>query len=47
MVTQKLINDLSYKIVGCAIEVHKELGPGLLESVYEKCMIEELIFKRT
>lgn len=42
MVTQKSINDLSYKIVGCAIEVHKNLGPGLLESVYELCLIEEL-----
>ncbi len=38
MTTQKEINDLSYQIIGCAIEVHKELGPGLLESVYEKCM---------
>jgi GxxExxY protein len=42
MVTQKFINDISYKIVGCAIEVHKQLGPGLLESVYQTCMIEEL-----
>lgn len=41
-VTQKYINELSYKIIGCAIEVHKKLGPGLLESVYEECMIEEL-----
>jgi GxxExxY protein len=40
--TQKYINDLTYKIVGCAIEVHKHLGPGLLESVYEKCLIQEL-----
>lgn len=29
-------------IIGCAIEVHKNLGPGLLESVYEYCLIEEL-----
>ncbi len=42
MITQKYINDLAYKIVGCAIEVHKNLGPGLLESVYEQCLIEEL-----
>ncbi|HUM53574.1 MAG TPA: GxxExxY protein [Chitinophagales bacterium] len=42
MTTQKSINDLAYKIIGCAIEVHKELGPGLLESVYQKCMEEEL-----
>ncbi len=40
--TQKLINDLAYKVVGCAIEVHKIMGPGLLESVYQKCMIKEL-----
>ena len=42
MITQKEINDLSYKIIGCAIEVHKHLGPGLLESVYEACFIEEM-----
>ncbi len=36
--TQKEIDHLSYEIIGCAIEVHKELGPGLLESVYEKCL---------
>ncbi len=40
--TQKIINDLAYKIVGCAIEVHKQIGPGLLESVYKECFIEEL-----
>jgi GxxExxY protein len=40
--TQKYINDIAYKIVGCAIEVHKQLGPGLLESVYEECLIEEM-----
>lgn len=42
IITQKYINDLAYKIVGCAIEVHKHLGPGLLESVYEKCLLQEL-----
>lgn len=42
VLTQKYINDVSYKIVGCAIEVHKNLGPGLLESVYETCLKEEL-----
>jgi GxxExxY protein len=45
MFTQKFINDLAYNIVGCAIEVHKMLGPGLLESIYEKCLREELEFK--
>lgn len=42
MITQRYINDISYKIIGCAIEVHKHLGPGLLESVYEACLIEEM-----
>ena len=42
MTTQKSINDLSYKTIGCAIEVHKVLGPGLLETVYETCLIDEL-----
>ena len=37
------MNDpLSYKIIGCALEVFKTLGPGLLESIYEKALIEEL-----
>jgi GxxExxY protein len=36
------INNLSYQIIGCAIEVHKILGPGLLESAYQKCLIFEL-----
>ncbi len=40
--TKKEVTNLSYQIVGCAIEVHKELGPGLLESVYEKCLKREL-----
>ncbi len=36
--TQKYLNELTYTIIGVAIKVHQELGPGLLESVYEKCM---------
>lgn len=42
-ITKQYVNSLSYKVVGCAIEVHKQLGPGLLESVYETCFVEELI----
>lgn len=40
--TQQYLNDLTYALIGCAIEVHKELGPGLLESVYHKCYLAEL-----
>ena len=36
---------LTYEIIGCAMEVYKTLGPGLLESVYEKAMIHELLLK--
>ena len=43
--TKKEITQLSYEIVGCAITVHKFLGSGLLESVYEKCLKEELEFQ--
>ena len=38
-ITQKYVDKLVHDIIGCAIEIHKELGPGLLESAYEKCMI--------
>ena len=34
--------NLSYKVIGCIIEVYKTLGPGLLEMVYEKALIHEL-----
>jgi len=36
------INKLTTKIIGAAIEVHKSLGPGLLESAYEECLSHEL-----
>ena len=35
-------DDLSRRVIGCAIEVHRELGPGLLESTYEQCLAHEL-----
>lgn len=44
--TKKYLNDLTYKIVGAAIEVHKALGPGLLESVYHKCIKQELTIRK-
>ncbi|MFA5619618.1 MAG: GxxExxY protein [Weeksellaceae bacterium] len=40
--TKKEVTQLSYDITGCAIKVHKTMGPGLLESVYEKCLKYEL-----
>jgi GxxExxY protein len=41
----KKLNDISYKIIGCAYTVHSELGPGLLESTYETCLEYELLDK--
>ena len=35
-------DDLSNRVIGCAIEVHRHLGPGLLESTYEQCLAHEL-----
>ena len=35
-------DELSGRVIGCAIEVHRELGPGLLESTYEQCLVHEL-----
>lgn len=39
---EKTENELSNIIIGCAIEVHKHLGPGLLESAYQECLYQEL-----
>ena len=36
-------DELSRKVIGCALEVHKQLGPGLLESSYERCLSYELL----
>ena len=44
--TKKGIDDLSFQIIGAAIEVHKNLGAGLLESVYHECMKEELRLRK-
>lgn len=40
--TKSFLTELTYKITGAAIEVHKRLGPGLLESVYHKCLKKEM-----
>ena len=36
-------NEISYQIIGCAIKVHRRLGPGLLGSAYESCLYYELL----
>ena len=41
-ITKKLVNELSYEIIGAAIEVHKFFGPGLVEKNYEKALLHEL-----
>ena len=41
-ITKTYLDDLTYQVIGAAIEVHKQIGPGLLESVYHKCLKEEL-----
>lgn len=46
MITQKYLDDLTYEIIGSAIEVHKTVGRGLLESVYHQCMKEELSHRK-
>lgn len=40
------INQLTHEIIGAAIEVHRKLGPGLLESAYRKCLCHELFLRR-
>ncbi len=43
--TETHIDSITGQVIGCAIEVHRVLGPGLLESVYEKCLAYELTQK--
>ena len=43
--TQKYLDNLTYSIIGAAIEVHKIMGRGLLESVYHQCLKEELTLR--
>jgi GxxExxY protein len=44
--TQRNINELSQSVIGAAIEVHRALGPGLLESAYAECLCRELSLRQ-
>ncbi len=46
MITKKYLDELTYEIIGSAIEVHKIMGRGLLESVYHQCLKEELLHRK-
>lgn len=43
--TKDSVGDCTFHIVGAAIEVHRQLGPGLLESAYETCLSRELMLR--
>lgn len=45
-INKQFIDDLTYEVIGAAIEVHKTMGRGLLENIYHQCMIEELKERR-
>lgn len=46
MVTKTQLREITYDVIGAAIEIHKALGPGLLESVYYECMKHELTLRQ-
>jgi GxxExxY protein len=46
MMTKKYLKEITYNVIGAAIEIHKSLGPGLLESVYHECMKHELSLRK-
>jgi GxxExxY protein len=46
MITQKYLDELTYEIIGSAIEVHKIMGRGLLENVHHQCLKEEFIHRK-
>ncbi len=45
LLTKKIVNELSYEIIGGAIEVHKHLGSGLLEKVYENVSLTNYVIE--
>ena len=45
LITKKYLDELTYRVIGCAIEVHRNLGPGLLESIYERCFLKEMTLR--
>ena len=45
MITQSYLTDLTYKVNGACIEVHRHLGPGVLESVYHEALKEEFVLR--
>ena len=46
MITKKYLDELTYEVIGSAIEVHKIMGSGLLENVYPQCLKEELLYRK-
>ncbi|MGZ4044430.1 MAG: GxxExxY protein [Bacteroidia bacterium] len=45
-ISKQFLDDVTYEVIGAAIEVHKTMGRGLLENIYHHCMIEELRDRR-
>lgn len=45
MINKTFLDKLEYRVTGACIEVHKFLGPGLLESTYQKCLMRELMLQ--
>jgi GxxExxY protein len=45
-ITKKKLDELTYEVIRAAIEVHKIMGRGLLENVYQRCMFEELMNRK-